>query len=92
MRRSAREETVMRKMALMMVIATSAVVASIGSSLARMDDSDRLPGGGAVVPCSLVGVNPALHKEIFGNPAVAASYGFARSSDGSWHVVPNCHR
>jgi hypothetical protein len=34
---------------------------------------DRSEGGG-VVPCSLAGVNPAHHQEIFGNPAVAALY------------------
>lgn len=43
--------------------------------------------GGFVVPGSLVGVNPAYHPEIFGNPAVAASYGFVRSRDGTWHVA-----
>jgi hypothetical protein len=41
----------------------------------------------------LGGVNPALHPEIFGNPAVAArEYGFIRARDGTWHVEPNCHR
>jgi hypothetical protein len=45
-----------------------------------------------VLPCSLDGVNPVHHPHIFGNPAVARSYGFVRSRDGAWHVVPNCHR
>jgi hypothetical protein len=45
-----------------------------------------------VVRCNLSGVNPAVHPEIFGNLAVAASYGFVRSRDGTWHVRPNCHR
>jgi hypothetical protein len=45
-----------------------------------------------VVRCNLRGVNPAVHPEIFGNAAVAASYGFVRSRDGTWHVEPNCHR
>jgi hypothetical protein len=49
-------------------------------------------GGGSVTPCSLAGINPAHHPEIFGNPAVAASYGFVRSRDGTWQVMPNCHR
>ena len=49
--------------------------------------------GGAVTPCSLAGVNPAHHPEIFGNPAVAArEYGFVKSRDGTWQVAPNCHR
>jgi hypothetical protein len=59
----------------------------------RGDRSDHADGGGAlVVRCNLSGVNPAIHPEIFGNPAVAASYGFVRSRDGTWHVRPNCHR
>ena len=49
--------------------------------------------GGAVTPCNLTGVNPAHHPEIFGNAAVAArEYGFVKSRDGTWQVVPNCHR
>jgi hypothetical protein len=48
---------------------------------------------GFVIPCSLDGVNPAYHPEIFGNPAVARDiYGFVRSRDGSWHVEKNCVR
>jgi hypothetical protein len=45
-----------------------------------------------VTPCSLVGVNPAYHPEIFGNPAVARAYGFVKSRDGTWHVDKNCGR
>jgi hypothetical protein len=44
------------------------------------------------IPCSLDGINPAHHPEIFGNPAVAASYGFVRSRDGTWQVRPGCRR
>jgi hypothetical protein len=39
-----------------------------------------------VTPCSLVGVNPVYHPEIFGNPALARAYGFVKSRDGTWHV------
>jgi hypothetical protein len=40
-----------------------------------------------VLPCSLDGLNPVYHPEIFGNPAVAArEYGFVQSRDGVWHV------
>ena len=53
------------------------------------DKGDREPGR-SVMPCSLSGINPAAHPEIFGNPAVAVSYGFVRSRDGTWHVRPNC--
>jgi hypothetical protein len=48
--------------------------------------------GGAVTPCSLAGVNPAHHPEIFGNAAAALSFGFVKSGNGTWQVVPNCHR
>jgi hypothetical protein len=47
--------------------------------------------GGFVKPCSLDGVNPVYHPDIFGNPAFArAVYGFVQARDGSWHVMPNC--
>src|SRR5437588_5219393 len=45
--------------------------------------------GGHVRPCSLDGVNPAYHPEIFGNPAAAREFGFAQSRDGTWHTQ-NC--
>jgi hypothetical protein len=49
--------------------------------------------GGFVIPCSLVGVNPIRHPDIFGNPAVAREiYGFVRSRDGTWQVEKNCLR
>jgi len=35
--------------------------------------------GGFVKPCSLDGVNPVYHSEIFANPAVARSFGFVLS-------------
>jgi len=43
-----------------------------------------------VVPCSLAGVNPAYHPEIFGNAAAAQSFGFVQARDGTWHVQSNC--
>jgi hypothetical protein len=54
------------------------------------DRGNREPG--SVVPCSLVGVNPVYHPEIFGNAATAYAYGFVRSHDGTWQVGPNCRR
>jgi hypothetical protein len=49
------------------------------------------PQGGNVRPCSLAGVNPADHPDIFGNPEVARNqYGFVRGPDGNWTVIPNC--
>jgi len=50
------------------------------------------PRGGWVVPCSLDGVNPVYHPDIFGNPAAARSYGFVRTPSGRWQVAPGCHR
>jgi hypothetical protein len=47
---------------------------------------------GNVRPCSLDGVNPVYHPQIFGNAATALSFGFVQSRDGTWQVVPNCRR
>ena len=66
------------------------------TSSATLFESERDNGrnsgkerGGYVSPCSLVGVNPAFHPEIFGNPAVARSYGFVKSRNGNWQVSPS---
>jgi hypothetical protein len=77
-----------------LAIITALGVLGAAPAVASKDDIDkRGERGGTVVPCSLSGVNPALHPEIFGNPAVAArDYGFVKSRDGTWQVVPNCHR
>jgi len=87
------------KTALSALIVITVFASSIASSLAGKDDmgggddrGDRLQQGGVVVRCSLNRINPVLHPEIFGNPAVAQSYGFVRSRDGTWHVRPNCRR
>jgi hypothetical protein len=45
-----------------------------------------------VTPCTLVGVNPVYHPEIFRNPAVARAYGFVKSRDGTWQVDKSCGR
>jgi len=62
------------------------------ASAAASDRGDRGRERGYVVPCSLAGVNPVYHPEIFGNAATALSFGLVRSRDGTWQVVPNCHR
>jgi hypothetical protein len=62
------------------------------ASAAGGSDRDRGPERGYVVPCSLVGVNPVYHPDIFGNAASAYALGFVRSRDGAWRVIPNCHR
>lgn len=65
-----------------------AAVAALSVAPARAGtDRDRNPErGGSVVPCSLDGVNPGYHPQIFGNPATARAYGFVQAQDGSWHV------
>jgi hypothetical protein len=82
-----------RKKKAFVAIATAAVLLGATSAArAAMEEGEKGVYGGSVVPCSLDGVNPAHHPEIFGNPAVAASYGFIRSKDGTWHVRPGCRR
>ena len=87
------------QMALMALVVTTVCAVSIASSLAGRDEmgggddkGDRIQKGEVVVRCSLNGINPTRHPEIFGNRAVARSYGFVTSRDGTWHVQPNCRR
>jgi hypothetical protein len=77
------------------VIAITTALGILGTfPAAAATDRDR--GGNRdrdnVLPCSLVGVNPAYHPDIFGNPAAAAAYGFVRARDGTWQVRPGCRR
>jgi hypothetical protein len=74
------------------VLAATIAATPLGPAFANDGIDTRDHQGGNIVPCSLAGVNPAYHPEIFGNPAVAATYGFIQASDGSWHVEPNCRR
>ena len=73
--------------------AAAAVLGVLGTSSAAWSYFDgRTFRGGFVKPCSLDGVNPAFHPDIFGNPGLArAVYGFVRGRDGNWYVEPNCH-
>jgi hypothetical protein len=88
------EETTMIGNKAVVALAVAAATGVLGavSARARDDDTDKRPEpGGSVMPCSLNGVNPALHPEIFGDPAVAArQFGFVKSRDGTWHVQDNC--
>jgi hypothetical protein len=85
------EEAAMSRM-IVVVAVTVATILGAGPAAAS-DRSDRgRDRYGFVVPCSLDGVNPVFHPEIFGNPAAASAYGFVRSRDGGWRVAPNCHR
>jgi hypothetical protein len=49
-------------------------------------------GTGYVVPCSLDGINPIYHRQIFGDPAVARSYGFVQGPDHVWRVASDCRK
>ena len=82
------------KMAFVALAVTTALgILGTASAVAGQDDmNERGERGGSVRPCSLDGVNPAHHPEIFGNAATALSFGFVKSRDGTWQVMPNCHR
>jgi hypothetical protein len=87
------EEAAMSRKKAFVALAVATALGILGlASAAASDRSDRGRERGFVVPCSLEGVNPVHHPEIFGNPAAAASYGFVRSRGGAWQVVSNCHR
>jgi hypothetical protein len=76
--------------ALAVIIAPAAVGVSPATGSSCREDPSQC--GGYVLPCSLDGVNPVYHPHIFGNPAVARSFGFVRSRGGTWYVEPNCVR
>jgi hypothetical protein len=80
------------KKAFVALAVTTALGILGAASAAASDRSDRGRERGYVVPCSLVGVNPVYHPDIFGNAATAYAFGFVRSRDGAWQVRPNCHR
>jgi hypothetical protein len=64
------------------VLAAALVLGTASGALAR--------GAGAVTPCSLDGVNPALHGAIFGkkHPDAAKAYGFVKlRGEGGKHVI-----
>jgi hypothetical protein len=88
-----RRKTTMSAKKAFILLATTAALGVLGaaSAVAKDDMDNRGERGGSVVPCSLSGVNPAVHPEIFGDPAVAArQFGFVKSRDGTWHVQDNC--
>ena len=75
------------------VLAFTTALGILGAASAAASDRDRgSRERGYVVPCSLVGVNPVYHPDIFGNAATAYAFGFVRSRDGAWQVAPNCRR
>ena len=74
-----------------LVLAIITAFSVLAASSAPASDH-RGRGRGGVVPCSLDGVNPVYHPDIFGNSAVARSYGFVRSPNGTWQVAAICRR
>jgi hypothetical protein len=62
----------------------------LGTASAVAEHENRSERGGSVRACSLDGVNPAFHPEVFGNAAAALSFGFVRGPDRVWRVQPNC--
>jgi hypothetical protein len=76
-----------------LAVTTALGILGTASAVAKDDNSDRRgERGGSVRPCSLDGVNPVHHPDIFGNAAAAYAFGFVRSRDGTWQVGPNCRR
>jgi hypothetical protein len=75
-------------------LAMATALAVLGAASARATDRDDrgIERGGAVVRCSLEGVNPAFHPEVFGNAATARSFGFVQTADHVWRVLPDCRR
>jgi len=71
------------------IAASLGVLGPASTAWAQSGGYDYEYQGGYVKPCSLDGVNPVHHPEIFGNPAAAREYGFAQSRDGTWHTQ-NC--
>jgi hypothetical protein len=71
---------------------SAALILSVASGALAGSDRNEDDVGGFVIPCSLVGVNPAYHPRIFADPGVARQYGFVKSRDGSWQVERNCVR
>jgi hypothetical protein len=75
--------------ALLAAVAAGAVFGTVSTTLAQYGGGSNTYG--SITACSLSGVNPAAHPEVFGNPTIAATYGFVQSH-GSWHVAAGCRR
>jgi hypothetical protein len=75
--------------ALLAAVAAGAVFGTVSTTWAQYGGGSNTRG--SVTACSLSGVNPADHPDVFSNPTVAATYGFVQSK-GSWHVAPGCRR
>ena len=63
-------------------LAAALVFAAASPALAK----SRTNPAGSVRPCSLDGVNPVHHPQIFGDAASAREFGFVQSPDRTWRV------
>ena len=81
-----------KKALLALAVITAPAFLGISPAAGSSCREDPSQCSGFVVPCSLDGVNPALHPEVFGNATTAHSFGFFQAPDHSWHVRPDCHR
>jgi len=81
-----------KKALVALAVATALGVLGAASAAAKDSNSRDRDRGGSVVPCSLDGVNPAHHPEVFGNAATALTYGFVQWADHTWHVRSDCRR
>jgi hypothetical protein len=78
--RQFREGSVMTRSKAFAIIVITTGLGLLGADSAAA--RSHAHGTGAVVPCSLDGINPTYHPAIFDNPAVARSYGFVKGQDG----------
>jgi hypothetical protein len=81
-----------KKAFIALTVTTIGVLGNTFAAAGKDDIDNRGERGGSVTRCSLDGVNPAFHPEVFGNAATAYAYGFVRSRDGTWQVRPDCRR
>ena len=81
----------MNRRTTLIVIALATALGVVGAASVASAQLPFQGGTGSVQPCSLSGINPADHPDIFGNPEVALrQYGFVRGPEGNWTVIPNC--
>jgi hypothetical protein len=78
----------------LIALAAGTALSVLGTAAMAANDRDDhgQDRGGAVVRCSLDGVNPAHHPEVFSNAATALSFGFVQAPDRSWHLAAECRR
>jgi hypothetical protein len=81
-----------KEIVVLSAIVSLAIPGTISGAFAAGGEIKEPREGGYVVPCSLDGVNPVHHREIFGDPATAKAYGFVRDRNGTWQLAPSCHR